>query len=92
MYPSEIYVNRACTLRGRATVLPYYVAPKSIIKHIFGKVKYNRTNIPIMKKVFTERFRGKYPARKTVATEFAHKGGENGLQVQIYAAEVSIYN
>lgn len=31
-HPSEIYVNRACTLRGRATVLPYYVAPKDSIK------------------------------------------------------------
>lgn len=42
-------------------------------------------NIPAMEKVFKERFKGKYPARKTIATEFAHKGGENGLQVQIDA-------
>lgn len=42
-------------------------------------------NIPAMEKVFAERFKGKYPARKTIATEFAHKGGENGLQVQIDA-------
>ncbi len=42
-------------------------------------------NIPTMEKVFAERFKGRYPARKTVATEFAHKGGENGLQVQIDA-------
>ena len=42
-------------------------------------------NIPIMEKVFQQRFKGKYPARKTIATEFAHKGGENGLQVQIDA-------
>lgn len=42
-------------------------------------------NIPAMEKVFTERFKGKYPARKTIATEFAHQGGENGLQVQIDA-------
>lgn len=42
-------------------------------------------NIPAMEKVFAERFNGKYPARKTIATEFAHKGGENGLQVQIDA-------
>lgn len=40
-------------------------------------------NIPAMEKVFAERFKGKYPARKTIATEFAHQGGENGLQVQI---------
>lgn len=42
-------------------------------------------NIPVMEKVFTERFNGKYPARKTIATEFAHQGGEKGLQVQIDA-------
>jgi len=42
-------------------------------------------NIPIMEKVFQERFQGKYPARKTIATEFASKGGESGLQIQIDA-------
>ena len=42
-------------------------------------------NIPIMEKVFKERFKGVYPARKTISTEFAHRGGENGLQVQIDA-------
>jgi len=42
-------------------------------------------NIPAMEKVFKERFKGAYPARKTVATDFAHVGGENGLQVQIDA-------
>jgi len=42
-------------------------------------------NIPTMEKVFKERFRGAYPARKTIATEFAHRSGENGLQVQIDA-------
>ncbi|MEJ2248611.1 MAG: Rid family hydrolase [Candidatus Lokiarchaeota archaeon] len=40
-------------------------------------------NIPIMEKVFKERFKGKYPARKTISTEFAHRGGPEGLQVQI---------
>lgn len=42
-------------------------------------------NIPIMEKVFKERFNGKYPARKTISTEFAHQGGVDGLQVQIDA-------
>jgi len=42
-------------------------------------------NIPIMEKVFKERFKGVYPARKTISTEFAHNSGENGLQVQIDA-------
>ena len=42
-------------------------------------------NIPTMEKVFKERFKGVYPARKTIATEFAHNGGENGLHVQIDA-------
>jgi len=42
-------------------------------------------NIPIMEQVFIKRFKSVYPARKTIATEFAHQGGENGLQVQIDA-------
>ena len=42
-------------------------------------------NIPIMEKVFKERFGGVYPARKTIQTEFAHIGGADGLNVQIDA-------
>lgn len=42
-------------------------------------------NIPAMEKVFKERFGDHLPARKTIATEFAHRGGEQGLQVQIDA-------
>lgn len=42
-------------------------------------------DIPIMEKVFKRRFNGKYPARKTIQTEFAHQGGQNGLKVQIDA-------
>ena len=42
-------------------------------------------NIPIMEQVFKERFKGVYPARKTIATEFAERGGEGGLGVQIDA-------
>lgn len=41
--------------------------------------------IPAMEKVFRERFKGNYPARKTIATEFAHKGGADGLHVQLDA-------
>ncbi|HPT76057.1 MAG TPA: RidA family protein [Defluviitaleaceae bacterium] len=40
-------------------------------------------DIPVMEKVFRERFAGKYPARKTIQTEFAHVGGPDGLHVQI---------
>lgn len=40
-------------------------------------------NIPLMEKVFKERFKGKYPARKTIQTNFAHVGGPDGLEVQI---------
>ncbi len=39
-------------------------------------------NIPIMEKVIKERFNGRYPVRKSIQTEFAHTGGENGLQFQ----------
>ena len=40
-------------------------------------------NIPIMEKVFKVRFRGVYPASKTIGTDFAHVGGPEGLHVQI---------
>ena len=39
-------------------------------------------NIPVMEKVIRERFSGKYPARKSIQTEFAHVGGQDGLQFQ----------
>lgn len=39
-------------------------------------------NIPVMEKVIKERFHGKYPVRKSIQTEFAHIGGENGLLFQ----------
>lgn len=42
-------------------------------------------DIPVMEKVFRERFAGKYPARKTIQTNFAHSGGPDGLHVQIDA-------
>lgn len=42
-------------------------------------------NIPIMEEVFKKRFKGKYPARKTIQTEFAHVGGSGGLHIQIDA-------
>lgn len=42
-------------------------------------------NIPVMEKVFKERFGGVYPARKTIQTEFGDMGGPNGLHVQIDA-------
>ncbi|MNI16593.1 Endoribonuclease L-PSP [compost metagenome] len=40
-------------------------------------------DIPVMEEVFKRRFKGNYPARKTISTEFAHIGGPNGLKVQI---------
>jgi enamine deaminase RidA (YjgF/YER057c/UK114 family) len=42
-------------------------------------------NIPIMEKIFKERFNGKYPARKSIQTEFAHIGGKEGLLFQLDA-------
>ena len=36
-------------------------------------------NIPIMEKVIRERFRGEYPVRKSIRTDFAAPGGEGGL-------------
>ena len=40
-------------------------------------------DIPVMEKVIKERFGGKYPVRKSIQTEFAHRGGENGLKFQL---------
>ena len=42
-------------------------------------------NIPVMEKVIKERFNGKYPARKSIQTEFTHKGGQEGLLFQLDA-------
>ena len=40
-------------------------------------------NIPIMEKVIKERFKGKYPVRKSIQTEFASRGGAEGLHFQL---------
>jgi len=45
----------------------------------------NIWNIPIMEEVFKKRFAGKYPVRKSIQTEFAHKGGKDGLHFQMDA-------
>lgn len=42
-------------------------------------------NIPHMEVVIKERFNGKYPVRKSFQTEFAHRGGEEGLLFQLDA-------
>ena len=42
-------------------------------------------DIPVMEKVITERFNGKYPVRKSIQTEFAHIGGPEGLMFQLDA-------
>lgn len=49
-------------------------------------------NIPIMEKVIKERFNGKYPVRKSIQTEFAHVGGEEGLQFQLDGVAYSTKN
>ena len=38
--------------------------------------------IPDCVQVIRERFHGRYPVRKSIQTEFAHVGGESGLQFQ----------
>lgn len=42
-------------------------------------------DIPVMEKIIKERFQGKYPARKSIQTEFAHRGGQEGLLFQLDA-------
>ena len=39
-------------------------------------------NIPVMERIIRKRFNGKYPVRKSIQTEFAHVGGEEGLLFQ----------
>ena len=40
-------------------------------------------NIPVMERIIKERFRGKYPVRKSIQTNFAHVGGPDGLLFQV---------
>ena len=42
-------------------------------------------DIPLMEKALKERFKGNYPARKSIQTEFAHRGGSVGLKFQLDA-------
>lgn len=42
-------------------------------------------NIPVMEQVIRKRFKGRYPVRKSIQTEFAHVGGEHGLLFQVDA-------
>ncbi|MCR5848976.1 MAG: RidA family protein [Lachnospiraceae bacterium] len=42
-------------------------------------------NIPTMEKVIKERFKGNYPARKSIETNFANIGGKDGLHFQVDA-------
>ncbi|WP_425448313.1 RidA family protein [Dethiothermospora halolimnae] len=42
-------------------------------------------NIPVLEAIIKERFEGKYPVRKSIQTEFAHRGGSGGLQFQLDA-------
>ncbi|WP_086349768.1 RidA family protein [Candidatus Enterococcus clewellii] len=43
-------------------------------------------DIPVLEKILKERFKEKnYPVRKSIQTEFAHKGGSNGMLFQLDA-------
>ncbi len=42
-------------------------------------------NIPHMEIAIKERFNGNYPVRKSIQTEFAHRGGKQGLLFQLDA-------
>lgn len=42
-------------------------------------------DIPLLEKVLKERFNHQYPARKSIQTEFAHRGGQDGLLFQLDA-------
>jgi enamine deaminase RidA (YjgF/YER057c/UK114 family) len=40
-------------------------------------------NLPVVEKVIRQRFTAGFPARTTIASEFAHIGGSEGVHVQI---------
>ena len=40
-------------------------------------------DIPVMEEVIKKRFNGKYPVRKSIQTNFAHRDGKNGLLFQV---------
>lgn len=42
-------------------------------------------DIPVMEKIIRQRFNGHYPARKSIQTEFAHRGGASGMSFQLDA-------
>ncbi|MBN6044887.1 RidA family protein [Citrobacter sp. ku-bf4] len=42
-------------------------------------------DIPVMEKVMKQRFNGQFPARKSIQTEFAHRGGVSGMLFQLDA-------
>lgn len=42
-------------------------------------------DIPVMESVMKQRFKGKFPARKSIQTEFAHRGGATGMLFQLDA-------
>lgn len=42
-------------------------------------------DIPVMEKIIRQRFNGQYPARKSIQTEFAHRGGAAGMLFQLDA-------
>lgn len=42
-------------------------------------------DIPVMEKIIRQRFNGQYPARKSIQTEFAHRGGASGMLFQLDA-------
>ncbi|EQC1555966.1 RidA family protein [Citrobacter amalonaticus] len=42
-------------------------------------------DIPVMENVMKQRFHGQFPARKSIQTEFAHRGGASGMLFQLDA-------
>ena len=55
---------------------------ESVVK--FDAMFKNIWDIPVMEKVIKERFNGKYPARKSIQTEFAHDGALFQLDAVAY--------
>ena len=59
--------------------------PNDLPDALDGPLFYEYNVIQQMEKIIKERFKGKYPVRKSIQTEFAHVGGKEGLQFQVDA-------
>lgn len=80
--PIEAQINGAFdNLSERLNTIGLTLASVVKIDALFRDV----WDIPVMEKVMKQRFNGHFPARKSIQTEFAHRGGASGMLFQLDA-------